>query len=255
MIEVIEKNTKVFCIGDLHGCYEELIELFSKLPINLNKDKVCWVGDYLDRGPKQVECLRFVKNAVETGYGIAVLGNHDSRYARYAKHVETKKNNPFYKIPLELSEERKKIFDCLDDSDRAFLVSLPSYVILQVNGKDWLLVHAGVMPKKPLIEHDIGYLTHIRYIDPTTNKSKGLVDFKQPENTVFWTNLYDHPYNVVYGHHAHSRENVRIDIVDDKKLVGIDTACCFGGKLSCYELTTGSVFQVKSKKVYFELIE
>jgi len=36
-------------IGDVHGCYDELVDLFTKLPEDV---PVTFVGDLVDRGPR-----------------------------------------------------------------------------------------------------------------------------------------------------------------------------------------------------------
>jgi|26BtaG_2_1085354.scaffolds.fasta_scaffold03372_6 hypothetical protein len=71
-------------IGDVHGHADELEELLAKLGY-FKKDnyyshpdrKVLFVGDYIDRGPKIRETLEIVKQMVDNGSAIALMGNHE----------------------------------------------------------------------------------------------------------------------------------------------------------------------------------
>jgi hypothetical protein len=71
-------------IGDIHGYADKLIQLLEKLGYS-NKNgvyshptrKVLFVGDYIDRGPHIRETLKIVRQMVESGNAIALLGNHE----------------------------------------------------------------------------------------------------------------------------------------------------------------------------------
>lgn len=79
-------------IGDVHGCFSEMMSLTEKLGYEVGPDgglhhpdgrKVAWVGDLVDRGPKVVECLRVVKATMDSGNGISVMGNHEDMYIEW----------------------------------------------------------------------------------------------------------------------------------------------------------------------------
>jgi hypothetical protein len=71
-------------IGDIHGYADKLIELLEKLGYSImdgvyshSSRKVLFVGDYIDRGPQIRETLMIVRQMVETGNAIALMGNHE----------------------------------------------------------------------------------------------------------------------------------------------------------------------------------
>ncbi len=71
---------KLIIYGDIHGCFDEWQELREKL----NPDKYdieFSVGDIVDRGPKEIEALRFTR---EINIKM-VRGNHEDKYIRYFK--------------------------------------------------------------------------------------------------------------------------------------------------------------------------
>lgn len=64
-------NENIYIIGDVHGCYKTLLALIDKLP---NKDnKICFVGDLIDKGNDSQKVIEFVKS---NNYD-CVLGNHE----------------------------------------------------------------------------------------------------------------------------------------------------------------------------------
>ncbi len=71
-------------IGDIHGYADELEHLLNKLGYSKrgrvwrHSDRIAFfVGDFIDRGPKIVETLNIVRNMVEGGSALAVMGNHE----------------------------------------------------------------------------------------------------------------------------------------------------------------------------------
>ena len=71
-------------IGDIHGHADKLMELLEKLGYKARGGSyshpirtVLFVGDYIDRGPKIRETLMIVRQMVESGNAIALMGNHE----------------------------------------------------------------------------------------------------------------------------------------------------------------------------------
>lgn len=72
-------------IGDIHGHYDELIQLIIKLGYKSQENvfihpegrKLIFVGDLIDRGPKIRETLNLVKHLVDNGLAYCIMGNHE----------------------------------------------------------------------------------------------------------------------------------------------------------------------------------
>ena len=64
-----------YAIGDIQGCYDELQALLDELKFDFRSDTLWLTGDLVNRGPRSVDVLRFIKSMGECA--ITVLGNHD----------------------------------------------------------------------------------------------------------------------------------------------------------------------------------
>ena len=64
-----------YAIGDIQGCYDELIALLNQINFAPEQDRLWLVGDLVNRGPKSLETLRYLKSLGDRV--TCVWGNHD----------------------------------------------------------------------------------------------------------------------------------------------------------------------------------
>jgi hypothetical protein len=71
-------------IGDIHGQMGALVALLGRLGYARTGEgwrhperTAVFLGDFIDRGPRQVEVVQTVRAMVETGAALAVMGNHE----------------------------------------------------------------------------------------------------------------------------------------------------------------------------------
>ena len=164
-------------IGDIHGQAEKLKELLGKLGYKLGvggfyahpERQVIFVGDFIDRHPQQAETLHIVKNMIDGGSALAVMGNHEFNSICFATehpttgHVRKHTSNNIRQHQSFLNE-----FQQHTDSYRnqiAWFKTLPVYIDL----KDIFVVHACWHPESlktltPYLNEDNTLKDHT-YID------------------------------------------------------------------------------------------
>jgi hypothetical protein len=71
-------------IGDIHGQADRLESLLGRMGYRRSAGiwrhasrKAIFVGDFIDRGPKQLETVDLVRRMVDDGHALAVMGNHE----------------------------------------------------------------------------------------------------------------------------------------------------------------------------------
>jgi len=81
-----------YAIGDVQGCFQALLGLLERIAFNLKRDRLWFVGDLVNRGPDSLATLRFVKGLAESA--VCVLGNHDLHLVAVAEgHAVLRKDD------------------------------------------------------------------------------------------------------------------------------------------------------------------
>ena len=56
------RDNIIYAIGDIHGCFNHLFNLLNVVKPDLDRHKLVFVGDYLDRGPESAKVVDFIIN-------------------------------------------------------------------------------------------------------------------------------------------------------------------------------------------------
>lgn len=111
----ISEYKKVHHIGDIHGCYTALK---NYLKDGLKDDEFyIFIGDYIDRGIENPECIRFIASIAEKDNVVLLEGNHERHLVSYIND-EVAKSEEFETVtrlqldsnnPTEMKSLSKKI--------------------------------------------------------------------------------------------------------------------------------------------------
>ncbi len=128
-----------YAIGDIQGCFDELMNLLHKIRFKTDRDKLWLCGDLINRGPKSLESLEFLYSIRENCF--ITLGNHDLHFLAVAEEViEISDSDTFQ----EILENRNL------DIYLNWIKDLPFHHIDQIknNGKtrSYVMTHAGIPP-------------------------------------------------------------------------------------------------------------
>lgn len=210
-------------IGDVHGCYDELITLLKTLGYKLeNSDplklshpggrRLLFVGDLVDRGPNSPGVLRLVMSAVAAGMAVCVSGNHDDKLRRKLMGNDVKLQHGLAETIEQLDSESEDF----RDSVLEFINQLPYYCMFD-DGK-LVVCHAGIN------EHDLGKVSpRIRALC-LYGKTTGAVDDSGFPIRYPWADEYKGQSLIVYGH------TVVLQPQWVNNTINIDTGCVFGGE-------------------------
>ncbi len=205
-------------IGDIHGCYEELVSLLEKARFAAD-DRVVAVGDLIVKGRLNREVLDLFSGDARFS---SVIGNHDLAILNFWNGQTSSMKDSQKSACAELEVEKKKY--------ATYLASLP----LMIDLGSHAVVHAGVRPGIPLSEQSPEDLTELRTLGPDRTSRDGTP----------WYEAYDGEKVILFGHWP--SPNPRFS----KRAIGLDTGCVYGNCLSGYIVETGEILQVHAKEVY-----
>ena len=124
----------VYCIGDIHGCYDEFRHLLEEMAFNPACDELLLTGDIIGRGPKPLDTVRFIRDLGDRA--TFVLGNHDLNFLAIAYGFKEPKRKDLLQDLLSSPD----LEDIAEWFSRAPLVFRHPRVPV-------CLVHAGIIPE------------------------------------------------------------------------------------------------------------
>lgn len=235
-------------IGDIHGCLTEALELLGLLGYEVTtRDghysishpqgrKVVFVGDLVDRGPDSSGVVRLVSDAIKSGGGFCVAGNHDVKLSRALRGRDVRISHglaeSLEQLKGESEEFRRFTAEFLDD-----LVS--HYVF---DGGKLVVAHAGL--REEMHGRGSGAVRQFAMYGDTTGETD---EYGLPVR-YNWAADYRGKAMVVYGH---------TPVPESEWLnntICVDTGCVFGGKLTALRYPERELVSVPAKKMYYEPI-
>ena len=256
-----------YAIGDVQGCFDELRRLLKKCSFG-RADRLWFVGDLVNRGPKSLQVLRFVRDLGRRA--VTVLGNHDLHLI--AQHAG-----------IEKLRRADTFQDVLDAPDAHELVAwLRARPMVHAEG-GYAMVHAGLLPGwsiakakalgrevgaalaandyRAFLEHMYGdqparwtdslsgwdrlrvivnAMTRMRYCDRRGRIDLSRAGTEPAKGYQRWyeTRRREPGKTLLFGHWS------QLGLVLAPGVIGLDSGCIWGGRLSALRLDDRMLFQV-----------
>jgi diadenosine tetraphosphatase ApaH/serine/threonine PP2A family protein phosphatase len=217
-------------VGDVHGCFDELMDLLERLA---PARTLVFVGDLVDRGPKVRETLDFVRKACAEGRALCVRGNHEDKLLRALKGADVKRSADLESSLAQLASQTP----AERAATIAFLESLPHQLALD-DGR-LVVAHAGL--EERLHGKDSKGARAFALFGKTTGRT-GADGY--PER-LDWAADYRGAAAVVYGHTPVERAAWR------SETICLDTGCVFGGALTALRWPERVLVSVPARRAYW----
>lgn len=233
-------------IGDVHGCYDELVFLLSKLEYRLENTqgqpslahpqgrKAVFVGDLVDRGPNSPDVVRLVMNSVKAGTALCVAGNHDVKLSKKLRGRDVKVTHGLAESLQQLERETPQF----REAAATFLDELVSHYVL--DGGRLVIAHAGL--REEMHGRGSGQVRTFAMYGETTGE---IDEFGLPIRHN-WAADYRGKATVVYGHTPVPEAEWL------NQTICIDTGCVFGGKLTALRYPELELVSVPAARMYYE---
>ncbi|HWL52950.1 MAG TPA: polynucleotide kinase-phosphatase [Chthoniobacteraceae bacterium] len=231
-------------IGDVHGCYDELVELLTALgyavdPANFTAvpppgRKAVFLGDLVDRGPKVVPVLKLAMNMTRAGSALCVPGNHDVKLMRKLRGRSVQVRHGLAESLEQLAAEPEEF----SQQVAAFIDGMVSHYVLD-EGK-LVVAHAGM--KQSMQGRGSGAVREFALFGETTGETD---EFGLPVR-YDWAAEYRGPAMVVYGHTPVPEPDWL------NRTINLDTGCVFGGRLTALRYPERELVSVAAHRTHAE---
>lgn len=260
-----------YAIGDVQGCYQELLALLAEIKFNPGKDQLWFTGDLVNRGPDSLKVLRFVRDLGAAA--LSVLGNHDLHLLACAEGL----------APIHRGDTLDDILGA-EDKDELLHWLRHCPLLHHAPELDYTLVHAGLPPqwdialaqtcaaevegvlRSPEYRELLAYMygnepnawdesltgrdrlrfitncfTRLRYCDAQGHlylDAKGEPG-TQPAEAMPWFEVpqrHNQNLRIIFGHWS------SLGWCREQGIISLDTGCLWGGLLTAYRLDDGAVF-------------
>ncbi|CAN0170121.1 unnamed protein product [Ectocarpus sp. 6 AP-2014] len=234
-----ELKAEVIVVGDIHGCYGEMVSLLERCGYRLGNEEdrerfsVVLAGDLVNKGPGNVDVVR---TARDEGF-LAVRGNHDNFALAAATGVgrfsPKEGEGGGAKPPLWVEQ--------LSSDDLQWISALP--YTLSFPSLGCIIVHAGLVPGVPLNGQDAEAMSCMRNVVEIEGGG-GYEPRTLPDQGLAWAKAWKGPEHVYFGHDA------KRGFQKEAFATGLDTGCVYGRSLTAVVLPGRRVVCVPAEAMW-----
>jgi len=209
----MQMSGDLYAIGDIHGSLESLERLLDRINPDLTRDRLLFVGDYIDRGPQSREVVDYIirlRELAPPGQIICLKGNHEAMFLDFLQGAPAE----LFLFNGGLTTLEEYWGDDWEDREGLALPADHAQFYrdlrLYYETEDYIFVHGGLKPGVPLdsqVEDDLLWI-----------------------RGEFIVSMEDFGRRVIFGHTPFRRPL----IMPNK--IGIDTGAVYGNFLTALKL-------------------
>lgn len=144
----------IWVVGDIHGCFNLLKRNMYRIDFDKEKDLLISVGDLIDRGDQNVECLDLINER----WFRAVRGNHEKMAIDVVMHKGNRDcwlaNGGFWFLSIDPDEAIRTA------TNISYAEMLPLIIEVNAGGKKTVIAHADY----PSDEYEFGKPVDEQYV-------------------------------------------------------------------------------------------
>lgn len=225
----MEKEKRTLIITDLHGCYDECMELLARMSFDEENDTLINLGDTIDRGPKIYETFQYLRGLKERmGERLVLIrGNHEQMMLDAAAEGGRSRDLWYY------NSGEKTVYAFLHHKHRfqeylAWYEEMPYYYVTE----HFICVHASLNDP-----------------DPAKNTRETLIWGRDTdyEGKIVMTGHtpYKAPLYFAGKYYGTIEENVWT-YLPETGMIALDTGCVYGNRLTGMIIRDNKTFMVCS---------
>ncbi len=163
-----------YVMSDIHGCYDDFMKMLEKINFSEN-DQLILAGDYIDRGVKNFEMLKWIEDVPDNV--LLIKGNHDVEFAQCVLILSSFVRK--LKIEVRNNEDLQKVYGVIKDDLKTdmfdyygtlkqlifekqvtlleleiwkdIIDNMPYYFKLKINGNKHIITHAGYISNEAYV--------------------------------------------------------------------------------------------------------
>jgi hypothetical protein len=238
---------ETFVIGDIHGCAGELRRLLEHAGFDQERHRGLCSGDLYTRGPDPLGVWHLLRQ-----YRLeSVRGNHEdyllatlARLADGSRHDSAATPTQASRaVPVGARTVAEAFVGELREALLRELRRLPLAIVSPSAGDaSWVVVHAGVDPEAGLSSlRNADTCTRVRYWPPGGPRAH------------HWHDFYSEATLLIFGHDAVGGLVERRRPDGRPRLIGLDTGCVYGGRLTGYWIERDCLVSVPAERTWWSI--
>ena len=213
----LNEYKKLVIVGDIHGCYDTLMQ-YSDFKDGLKDDtEYIFVGDYIDRGNQNAEVMNYLFSIMDKPNVCFLEGNHERYLYEYGNAITSRSKVFEYKTKPQLI---KGGFDA--KKARMFYRKLRQFTHFTFCHSEFLVCHGGI----PNLNNNLLYL-------PTSNFIHGVGEYDDYLTIAdSWMSQTQSCQYLIHGHRNVNDDETHLA----DRVFNLEGKVEFGGQLRIVEL-------------------